>query len=183
VYFNGQISNTNFDYTRLNQYKVLGKDNGYQHLIIDTEAKNLPSTTSLTWMNGNGFYTVSTLATPGMEFFITRLGANDPNYNLRKQMGILFRFPESKNKKLLTVYEMHGFYNPVTEAVSQSEGSVKSLRIIEGNDEQVCIQITLKSEKTIDLLYDLKFANSNHNEMEVNGELMNWEGNYKLIIN
>ena len=183
IYFNGQIINTNFDYNRLNQYKVLGKDNGYQHLIVDAKAKDLPSTTSLTWMKGNGFYTASTLTDSNTEFFIIRLGANDPNYNLRKQMGMLFRFPKSNNKKLLTVYEMHGFYNSVTEAVSQSKGSVKTLKITEGNAEQVCIQITLKNNKTINLLYDLKFADSNHNEILVNGELLNWKGNYKLFIN
>lgn len=182
VYFNGQIITANFGYTRLNQYKVLGKDDGYQHLVVDAQAGDLPSTASLTWMKGNGFYTVSTLAGSNTEFFVTRLGANDPHYNLRNQMGMLFRFPGSNNKKILTVYEMHGFYNTVTEAVSESSGSVQSLKLTEGNDGLVCIQVELKNEKTINLFYDLKFANSKQNEIQVNGELLSWDGNYKLLI-
>lgn len=183
VYFNGQIINANFGYTRLNHYKVLGKDNGYQHLIVDAEAKTLPSTTSLTWMNGNGFYTVSTLSDLDTEFYITRLGANDPKYNLRNQMGMLLRFPKSNNKKLLTVYEMHGNYNPVSEAVSHSEGSVQELNIIEGQDDKLAIQVLLKNNKTIQLLIDLKFSDSGNNEINLNGESMNWEGNYKVLFN
>ena len=183
VYFNGQIIDANFDYSRLHQYKVLGKENGYQHLIVDAEAKALPSTTSLTWMNGNGFYTVSTLTDSNSEFFITRLGANDPDYNLRMQMGMLFRFPDSKNKKLLTVYELHGNYNPASEAVLNSEGSVKELQLVEGADEKVAVLLKLKDAKNIQLLLDLRFSNVDENSVSVEGQNITWKGNYKVIIN
>lgn len=183
VYFNGQVINTNFDYKKINQYKILGNDNGYQHLIIDAKATDLPTTTSLTWMKGNGFYTVSTLTESNTEFFITRLGANDPNYNLRPQMGMLFRYPKSKNKKLLTVYEMHGNYNPVSEAVSNSQGSIKSLQLQEGDKDKIAVELELKNNKKIQLLIDLKFSDSSKNEIMVNGESLSWEGNYKVIIN
>lgn len=183
IYYNGQITHTNFDYTRLNKFKVLGEANGYQHLIIDAKAQNLPTTTSITWMNGTGFYTISTLTNKNTEFFITRLGANDPNYNLRPQMGMLFRHPKAINQKLLTIYEMHGDYNPVTEAVSNSSGSIKNLSLIEGDHERVAVEIELKNNKKIQVFLDLKFTNSLNNEMTVNGKLVNWQGNYKIIKN
>lgn len=183
VYFNGHVINTNFDYKRINQYKILGNDNGYQHLIVDAEASDLPATTSLTWMKGNGFYTVSTLTDSNTDFFITRLGANDPNYNLRPQMGMLFRYPKSKNKKLLTVYEIHGNYNPVSEAVSNSQGSIKNLQLQEGDNDKIAVELELKNNKKIQLLMDLKFTNSSKNEIMVDGETLSWEGNYKVIIN
>ncbi len=183
VYFNGQIIDSNFKYTRLNQYKVLGKENGYQHLIVDAEAGSLPQTASLSWMKGTGFYTVSTLAGSKDEFFVTRLGANDPNYNLRNQMGMLFRFPNSKNKKLLTVYEMHGDYNPASEAVLNSEGSVSELQLIEGDGEKVAVILRLKNDKKIELLLDLSFANMSKNTIQVEGNTIDWEGNYKVITN
>lgn len=183
VYFNGQVINTNFDYKRLNQYEILGNDNGYQHLIIDAKATDLPTTTSLTWMKGNGFYTVSTLTESNTEFFITRLGANDPNYNLRPQMGMLFRYPKSMNKKLLTVYEIHGYYNSVSEAVLNSQGSIKNLKLQEGDKDKIAVELELKNNKKIQLLIDLKFSDSSKNEIMVNGESLSWEGNYKVIIN
>ncbi len=181
VYFNGQILDANFEYSRLTDYKILGKNNGYQHLIVDAKANKLPSTARITWMKDRGFYTLTTLADSDTEFFVTRLGANDPNYNLRKQMGMLFRFPKSKNKKLLTVYEMHGNYNPVSEAILDSEGSVKNMKLVEGDDEKVAVLLELKNEKTIQLMLDLKFAGSAKNAMAVNGKSVTWEGNYKII--
>ncbi|WP_372652664.1 alginate lyase family protein [Draconibacterium sp.] len=183
VYFNGQIIDANFGYSRLNQYEILGKDHGYQHLIVDAIVENLPHTASISWMKETGFYTVSTLANSKTEFFVTRLGANDPNYNLRNQMGMLFRFPNSKDKKLLTVYEMHGNYNPASEAVLNSEGSVKELQLIEGDDEKVALILHLKNDKKIQLLLDLNFGNESKNTIQVEGNTIDWEGNYKVITN
>ena len=183
VYFNGQIIDANFDYSRLNQYKILGKAHGYQHLIVDAEAKNIPATASLSWMNGTGFYTVTVLGGEGVGCYITRLGANDPNYNLRPQMGMLFRYPHSKNKKLLTVYEIHGSYNPVSEAVLNSQGSVNELQLIEGDSEKVAVIMKLKNGKTIHLLLDLSFSDAGENSINVEGQTINWNGNYKILTN
>lgn len=183
LYFNGLLIETNFPYSRLNDYQVLGKDNGYQHLRIDAKAKDLPQTSSLTWMNGNGFYTMSALTDSKTEFFITRLGANDPNYNLREQSGMMLRQPNSSNAKLLTVFEIHGNYNPISEAVMSSESSVKNLQLIESGDDKVAVQLELKNDKKIQLLLDLNFSNSAKKEIQINGKTESWEGNYKLIIN
>lgn len=183
VYFNGQILDANFNYSRLNNYEILNENSGYQHLVIDARAANLPPTSSVTWMNGKGFYTVSSLTNSKSEFFITRLGANDPNYNLRNQTGMMFRFPNSKNKKLLSVYEIHGNYNPASEMVMHSEGSVKNLQLYSANDNKVLVELELKNAKKIQLFVDLKFSDSSSNKIELNGKSESWSGNYKLIIN
>lgn len=181
VYYNGQILSTNFRYKRLEQYKVLGKNNGFEHLTIDAEAENLPNTSTVTWMTGNGFYSLSTLANNNSKMFFTELGANDPNFNLRKQSGLILRNTQSTNNKLLNIYEVHGHYNPASEAVLNSEGSIQNIELTEGNDERIAIQITLKNNKQIQLLLDLKFANSAKNEIKLNGQVLSWEGNYKFI--
>lgn len=181
VHFDGQILATNFDYNRMQKYETLGVANGYQHLVVDAKATNLPETATITWMKDKGFYTLATLANAETELFVTRLGANDPNYNLRNEMGLMLRFPNSGNKKILTVYEIHGSYNPVSEAVLFSEGSVEKLQLVEGYDEKVAIILQLKNKKTIQLMLDLKFANSDENRMMLNGKSVSWKGNYKLI--
>jgi hypothetical protein len=181
LYYNGQILNTNFEYKRLEQYKVLGKNNGFEHLIVDAEAENISNISTFTWMNGNGFYTLSSLTNGNSKIFFTNLGANDPNYNLRKQTGLILRNTQTSTHKLLNVYEIHGNYNPSSEAVLNSEGSIQNLELTEGANEHVAIQITLKNNKQIQLLIDLKFAGSAKNEMLVNGQSISWEGNFKLL--
>lgn len=181
VYFNGQIIDANFNLNRLDKYKILGSSNGYQHLIVDAQADKLPRTARITWMNGTGFYSIFTKAGTDSEVFVTRLGAKDPNYNLRPQMGFVIRTPKAKSKKLLTVYEMHGNYNPATEAVMQSEGSIQNLQLEEIGNNLVAIKMSLKNEKTIQLLLDLNFSDSENNKIEIDGKNISWKGNYKLL--
>lgn len=181
VYFDGQILETNFDYQRLNKYKVLGSNFGYQHLIVDSEAHKLPETAQITWMKGKGFYTLNTLTDSNTSCFVTRLGANDPRYNLRNQMGLMYRFKNAKSKKLLNVYEMHGNYNPVSEAVLQSQGSIESMQLVEGGQGKVAVELNLKTGKQIQLLLDLTFANSTDNEIAIDEKSVSWNGNYSLI--
>ncbi len=183
VYFNGQVLDFNFPYTKLTEYEVLGKENGYQHLIVEAKAKELPKTATVTWMNGKGFYTMSALTNPGSEFFVNRLGANDPNYNLREQSGLMIRHPNSGSIKLLTVFELHGDYNPISESVLQSEGSIKDLQLISAGEEKVLVSLELKNKRKIELLLDLNFKNSYSNEIHLEGKTLSLEGNYKLIIN
>ena len=182
VYFNGQIISTNFEYSRLNNYKVLGDDQGYQHLIIDAKANNLPSTASITWMKERGFYTISTLSDSNTEFFVTRLGANDPNFNLRNQMGMVFRYPKAQNQKLLTVYEMHGDYNPASETVLGSEGSIQELELVEEGDK-VSVILHLKNSKTIQLHMDTAFKGDENNAINTGSNTISWKGNYKIKKN
>ncbi|WP_372772217.1 heparinase II/III family protein [Mangrovibacterium sp.] len=153
VYFNGQVMNTNFDYKRPEKQAAMGSKNGYQHLWVEAEASNLPSTASVCWMNKTSFYTMSVLTSPATKLVLTRLGANDPDFNLRNLQGMMIREPKSKNLSRLVVYEVHGNYNPVSESVMQSEGSVKNLSL-EESSAGTTINIELKTDKVIHLQLD-----------------------------
>jgi hypothetical protein len=182
VYFNGHFIASNFPLYRKDGFEVLGNNNGYQHLKVEARAKNLPETASVTWMNGNGFYTMSAITSSNSEMVLTRLGANDPNYNLREQQGLMLRWSGMANAKFLTVFEIHGNYNPVSEMVMQSEGSIKNLRLVSGKEEKVWVEMELKNDKKIQLLMDLKFKGAALNEIIVDGTPIQWKGNYELLI-
>ena len=181
-YYQGQIIQTNFPYSRMKEYKVLGEKNGYQHLLVDTRAVSLPQTASITWMNGNGFYTLSSLSNPDTEFMITKLGANDPDFNLREQAGFMLRNRHAGNTKFLNVIEIHGNYNPESEAVLQSEGSIEKMELFSDEMARVMILLKLKNGKVLELFLDLKFTDSDENQIKINGEVKKWQGNYKLNI-
>jgi len=127
VYFVGQLIQTNFEFEKMENVEALGTKNGYQHLWLEGSAKDLPETSSITWMNGTRFYTMSTITDANTEVKFVRLGANDPEFNLRNQQGFILSRTNSDNLSVLSVYEIHGDYNPASEAVVQSEGSVKDL--------------------------------------------------------
>lgn len=180
IYFNGQIIDTNFDYKRLTEYRTLGDAFGYQHLIVDAEAAGLTNPARVTWMQGVGFYSVNHVVDAATQFKVVRLGANDPNYNLRSQIGMVFSGKAPGKKLLLTVYEMHGSYNPVTEAVLNSESALEGLRLIRGDNDRVAVQMILRNKQELTLLIDLSFSNS-ENSMELEGKSVGWKGNYQIL--
>ncbi|WP_173073224.1 alginate lyase family protein [Tenuifilum thalassicum] len=181
TYFNGQIIDSNFEIQRLNQYKILGNNNGYQHLVIDAESRAFDSLARVTWAIGTGFYSLTTITNTHTNFYVVRLGANDPNYNLRNQQGFIFRGELAGSGKILSVYELHGNYNPSTEAVLGSESAIDSCKLFDDND-RVAVYVTLKNGKKIGLFIDLSFSGSNSNRVKVDNSVVTWQGNYKLTI-
>lgn len=151
MYYNGQVITTNFKYVKPQSMRALGSDNGYQHLWLEGEATQLPATSSVTWMTGTGFYTMSFLSDQNTEFYFTRLGANDPDYNLRNLGGMMLRTKAKGTKLLASVIEMHGNYNPISEAVMQSEGSVEAISLVENTSNTKQLVLSLKNKKQITL--------------------------------
>ena len=71
----------------------------------------------------------------------------------------------------------------ITLDLKKAEGQQIARQLIESADDKVLIQLELKSDKKIQLLLDLNFSNSAKNEIQLEGNAVSWEGNYKLIIN
>ena len=63
----------------------LGTDNGYQHILEEARTEAVSGAAlKFTWLNANRFYTMFRSAKPGDIFFHGRAGANDPDFNLRR---------------------------------------------------------------------------------------------------
>src|SRR3546814_13911503 len=63
---------------------VLGKANGYQHLWVDGTGTKAGKA-RLTWMPGSRFYSYHVLPPAGARFILAESGANDPEFNLRRE--------------------------------------------------------------------------------------------------
>jgi len=184
LYYQGQIMTTNFPYLRaLTGMKVSGAANGYQHLWVEASADRLKGMVSTTWRNEMRFYTWSNLTDPNTEIFFTRVGANDPNFNLRAEPGLMLRQKGVTSHTFFNVLELHGHYNPGSEAVTNSESSVVNMDIVLQNEDATGVLIKLKDG------YDLLLVVSNHpgddqpHEVTISGINYKWKGNYKLFIN
>ena len=53
---------------------------------------------------------------------LTRLGANDPDFNLRRDPALLLR-RRAENTTFVTAIEPHGTYSPVTESASNARSA------------------------------------------------------------
>ena len=162
---------------------VLGKDNGYQHLWAEASADNLKGMASATWMNDKRFYTLSFLAGQHTEFLFTRIGANDPKFNLRAEPGLMIRQDGVKEHTFLSVLEIHGNYNPGSESVTGSNGSLKGMELIDRDEKTTGIKLQFIDGGSMVLLIANHPDEKSTHEVKVLGTEYKWTGNYKVITN
>ena len=103
VHYNGHLINTNYQYLAYTESRaVLGADNGYQYYWVEALADRPSKVSTTTWLCDDRFYSLSTLTSEGDQIYLTRLGANDPEFNLRPEPCVMHR-SHGKDKTFVSV--------------------------------------------------------------------------------
>lgn len=183
--FSGHVMETDFKYEpALTSLSPLGKDNGYQHLWKLAEAKGNQGLSKFTWLNDSRFYTISTLTDDTNSLVLTRLGANDPNFNLRNESGYMVRTKDKKNYTFVSIIEPHGSFDPKLESVQDPHSKVETIQILKQDENYTVVLVTFKNKKSYTLAFSNKEAKSDsRHKVSINGKNMEWRGNYTLITN
>ncbi|QHI38420.1 Exo-oligoalginate lyase [Kordia antarctica] len=141
-YFLGQVVTTNFEYKTPETLKTLGSKNGYQHLYVEGTAKTTADNTKFSWLNKGKFYSLTTVSNTNDEILFTRIGANDPAFNLRREAALMVRRKNTKNTLFVSTIEAHGSYSPVSESAVNSNSSIKELKVVVNTEDYTAIAIT-----------------------------------------
>lgn len=182
LHFNGQIIASNQTLkSRINELTPLGSDNGYQHLWLRADSRvSAGNNFSLTWLNNNRFYTYTTLAPNGLDVLVTELGANDPNFNLRREQAVILRVKQAKTYSFLSLLEPHGEYSGSEEFTIRSSGIVSNLeRFSENGADVILIQTKNGNEIVLGLSYDPR-PDVQHS-VKVGKRVFEWMGYYSLF--
>lgn len=178
-YYFGQILQTSFDIETPKSLNALSENNGYQHLYLEARGKSNSSNTKFSWLNNNKFYTLTTVAEKEEEILLVRIGANDPEFNLRKEPGIIFRRPETKDTLFASIVEPHGSYSPVTESARNSNSNIAELTVIQDDANYTAVSIkTVKGNTRIFIVSNNGVKASTKHRMKVNGKNYRWSGPY-----
>ena len=182
LHFQGQVTNVSHELeANTVSLEPLGQANGYQHLwrrasssVSDGELFQL------TFLQGNRFYTHSALASSPMEMLFTETGANDPEFNLRREQALVQRVAGDGQHVFVSVMEPHGEYNGSREFTTESASNVAALERAASGTEEV-IRITSKSGavSTVALSFDPDPA-SRHS-IELAGKVYDWTGSFQLF--
>jgi len=178
-YFLGQVLQTNFEYKTPETLKALGTENGYQHLFIEGSAKAENENSKLSWLNKGKFYTLTTTTNNKDEILFTRIGANDPEFNLRREAALLLRRKNTKNTLFVSTIEAHGSYSPVTESALNSNSSIKELKVVFDTEDYTAISLTNKNGNT--KLFITANANASKeakHTLKINNKEYSWTGPY-----
>ncbi len=178
-YYFGQVLSTNFEYETPKTLNVLGIKNGFQHLYLEAKSKKLSNNSQFSWMHQNKFYSLTTVTNPNDELLFTRIGANDPDFNLRRDPAIQLRRKNTKNTLFVSVIEAHGNYSPVTELATNSRSEIKELKVLLDTEDYTAITITTVNDKTKFFITANQDASKEaKHTVSINGTSYNWTGTY-----
>ena len=182
LHFKGQLIESVPVLSAMPVWRELGEGEGYRHLWLVGDAA-LPAGTrwAFTWLQGRRFYTYSVFANVDGRAHLARLGAGDPNFNLRPESALLLRTAAAKELSLVAVLEPHGEYDAAREftrgsvpriaAVLRASAAGKDVITVIGPDGAQ-LQVALSYQRDPDLRH----------VVEAEGGRFEWRGYYQVSM-
>ncbi|MES2882641.1 MAG: heparinase II/III-family protein, partial [Bacteroidota bacterium] len=179
--YNGQVINASFKYTaETKKQEALGTKNGYQFLWKEAEAKVADTTIQFTFLNSNTYYTISSLIQKDATLFFTRAGANDPNFNLRREPSFIIR-KNAKDAVFINAIEIHGNHDPVNEFSTAAHPSITQINLLQNNAEQTVIEMMVAGKKLIVAQSNNNFSVDAKHTFNNQNSNYNWTGPYVVL--
>ncbi len=181
-YFMGQVIDTNFQYQVPASLSALGKDNGYQYL--HTEGKGSPNAAEsrFTWLNTGRFYTLTSVAADADELLFTRIGANDPEFNLRRDAAFMLRRNDVSDTIFVSTIESHGTYSPVSESAIDAHSNIASLAVTYDDENYTAVRVeSVAGRKGLFVLSNSDVGSAVSHELKIDGKYHRWVGPYQYF--
>lgn len=106
-----------------------------------------------------------------------RLGANDPDFNLRNETAFLIREKEQKNHTFATSIETHGDYDVVMETSNNLTSSCEEVKVVMDTAEYTVIKAIYKGGHSVTLcLANAEESKENKHHLSVEGKNYDWNG-------
>ena len=128
VHYNGQMISLTVPYEKaLTEMRPLGTADGYRHLWVEARAAGGDGKTTYTWMTGDRMYSLSVNTTPSTELYLARIGADDPDFNLRPDPVYIVRENGVRSRTFVSCLETHGKYDLQVEQSANLVHSCESV--------------------------------------------------------
>ena len=178
-YYMGQVLAANFDYDIPAELGALGENNGYQHLFLEGVGTPASKTTQFSWMDNDKFYTLTSVTRPSDKLMFTRIGANDPEFNLRRDPGFMIRRQGVADTVFATTIETHGNYSPVSELAVNSKSSIAALRVVYDGADYTAVSIEdVYGETSVFVVAHADSSPDAEHELRIEGRDYAWSGPY-----
>lgn len=185
IWFQGHLMQTNFDYKKeTTNLQTLGTAHGYQHLWKEATGFSKDGNVNISWFANEKFYSMTSAVDNKDELIFARLGANDPNFNLRMDPAFIIRKKEEKDALFVSIIEPHGHYNPVAEIAQSPFTSISDLAVIYNDRDYTIIRFSNKSGNNWHLMLANSDAlNDKKHTVKTADRVYKWSGVYSLTKN
>ena len=175
-HFLGQVVDANFAFTPEPQLSPLGEGHGYQHLHLEAKGQPAGTNARLTWLDDGRFYTLTSVTESADELLFARLGANDPDFNLRRDPTFMIRRKSAADSLFVSVVEPHGSYSPVTELAIDAVSRINALGVALHTEQYVAIRIATKEDQQAMVYLSRAGDAEKAHQVELAGEFVGWTG-------
>ncbi|WP_109355627.1 alginate lyase family protein [Sphingorhabdus sp. EL138] len=176
LHYNGQIMRIGFDVASNPQNRpVLGDKNGYQHIWVDAEGTPTADNSFVTWLLDDRFYTWRFVPHAGAQMILAESGANDPNFNLRREPMLIQRVDNAKNTSFAGILEAHGRYDGAAEQTVASDSQIRQMAFetVDGKDI-LFLETTAGTKLAFAVSYDPD--NATKHTVKFRGQTLSWKG-------
>ncbi|MEP5569177.1 MAG: alginate lyase family protein [Halioglobus sp.] len=181
-YFMGQVLETSFDYETPKVLETLGEKNGYQHLYLEGKGKPAALSSQFTWLQEGKFYTLTAATALADDLIFARIGANDPDFNLRRDAALIIRRADTQSTVFASVIEPHGFYSAISELSVDPKSSVAQVSVVHDDAEYTAVRIEDRKQQTSLLIVaNGDAASSAKHKLKVDGQVHRWTGPYHFV--
>lgn len=183
VHFKGQLIETSLPFEHATGgLSPLGSDSGYQHLwrTAETPIVDAGTVSDTSLLIADQFYTITQTSDQASRAYLTRLGANDPDNNLRNEQAMVLR-AQGEDAAFFSVFERHGRYDSDEEITVFSGGSVQNLAIGRSGATDIYTLVPEVGGRVHVLIADDTNPALEH-VITHNGEAMSWTGPVGLHI-
>lgn len=160
---------------------VLGDANGYQHIWVDADGELDADKAFLTWMTGDRFYTWRWVPTAGAKLILGEIGANDADFNLRREPLLIQRVDGTRDLLFAGILEGHGRYDGAVEQTVASDSQIRSIQSASGDGgDALLIETLAGAQVAVAVAYDSDPAKLH--SVVVGGEHIEWKGPAARIL-
>lgn len=177
-YFVGQPIEHNIIFKNNDTLTTFGLDYGYQHLWNIAEGKSKDDLIRFNWLKNNVFLTKTSINQIDDQQFFVRIGANDPDFNLRNDPGLITR-RNAKSTVFISSIEAHGKYSPVSEFATNSRSEIKNLKQEFHNNFYTSFSVELlNNTKYLFIIAHNSDDTEKKHSLTVGTDSFNWKGPY-----
>ena len=127
---------------------VMGEDHGYQHISVDATGTPPAGDDALTWLLDGRFYTYRFTTDGAIEAILGESGANDPEFNLRREPLIILRATRTGGATFAALLEAHGRYDGAAEQTVASRSRIAAMRH-DRQDGMDIVRLTLEGGRRV----------------------------------
>ncbi|MEM1174543.1 MAG: alginate lyase family protein [Pseudomonadota bacterium] len=174
----GQFLETNVALETAKTLQALGDRNGYQHLYLEGSGESDDESASFQWLGGDRFYTLTLAQTPGDQLLFARLGANDPDFNLRRDPALILRREDAPGRTSFAgVIESHGSYSPVSELTVGPRGNLADVTVVYDDADYTAVLLKDKQGgQGLFVVVNGDVTSSAQHRLKLGDQLIEWRG-------